>query len=346
MIKRLIPLLAASLMLALSVRSQDPVPPTPGGGEKTAKKQVYPTATLKREFDDNLPFPTGEKLVYEVRYARFPIYATVGTVTFENLGLLPAGSAEAPFSGMNVPFSPQPDERLLHLRATAESKGILLAIIGSSVEDRFENLVTLRDFSTRLSFTDSKEGKKHRVQSGLFDYSANSVRYLTNDPERPAQPAKEKIVPRTEGMMSLLTAIYFVRLQKPREGQMMLFPVSFDEENYQFEVLVAKNEKIKTDCGEVKTIRLEPKLFGPGKFFSRQGEMKMWLSNDKKRVPLRLIARTSSGTITARLVNFRANCRIEDENPEPKPDQTPEIREQKNLTTETRRTQRLIGIAR
>jgi hypothetical protein len=98
--------------------------------------------------------------------------------------------------------------------------------------------------------------------------------------------------------------------------------VSTDEENYQFEILVGKREKLKTDCGQVKTVRLEPKLFGPGRLFNRQGEMTMWVSDDDKHVPLRLVAKSSAGTVTAKLLNFKKNCNIieqEDEKTEKAP---------------------------
>src|SRR5262249_50190049 len=137
------------------------------------------------------------------------------------------------------------------------------------------------------------------------------VKYLTTDLSKPDAPPKAKPLPREEGMLSLLSAIYFMRLQKLKEGQTLTFPVSADEANYQFEVLVGKRERIKTDCGKVKTVRLEPRLFGPGRFFSKiQGEMIMWVSDDSKRTPLRLVARTSKGTITAKLLNFKNKCNI------------------------------------
>jgi hypothetical protein len=111
-------------------------------------------------------FPAGEKLEYEVRYSRFPIYATVGVVSFENLrNAITTRSPIIP--GLNIDYTP-PDEPLLHLRSTAVSKGILLAIFGIDVQDRFEDLVSLRDFSTRLSFFETAGGKKHRTQSGIF----------------------------------------------------------------------------------------------------------------------------------------------------------------------------------
>ena len=90
----------------------------------------------------------------------------------------------------------------------------------------------------------------------------------------------------------------------------------------QFEIVIGKQEKLKTDCGPVKARRLEPKLFGPGRIFSRQGEMTMWVSDDNKHVPLRLIAKTSSGTVSAKLTNFKKNCKIIELDPEQKETKT------------------------
>jgi hypothetical protein len=268
------------------------------------------TTQLRRDFTGGIEIPAGEKLEYEIRYSRFPIFATVGVVSFENLGnAITTNSPIIP--GLNIDYTP-PDEQLLHLRSTAVSKGILLAIFGIDVHDRFEDLVSLRDFSTRLSFFELLEGKKHRTQSGLFDETSKQVRYLTTDLANTAAKPKITNLPRQESMISLLTAIYFVRLQKYKEGQTITFPVSYDEENYNFEIRVGKTEKLKTECGKVKATRLEPLLFGPGKFFNRKGEMTMWMSRDRLQIPLRLVAKTSSGSVTARLLNFRKNCQLVD----------------------------------
>ncbi len=95
-----------------------------------------PLATLQRSFPNGFPIPTGEKLEYEVRFSRFPIYATVGIVTFEFLGeakFTPVegnGFAEPAINGLNVEFKPAPGDQFFRLRASAISKGILVAIAG------------------------------------------------------------------------------------------------------------------------------------------------------------------------------------------------------------------------
>src|SRR5262245_17503167 len=290
-------------------------------------------ATLRRDFKDSFPIPAGEKLEYEVKISRFPLPRPVslGVLTFENLGAVTshqesgaaAGDQQKPgaplIEGLNTEFTPAPDEQLLRLRATAVSKGMFVAVIGVDILYRYETLVDMRDFSARANLKEVKEGKKHFVQSSLFDRAEQQVKYLTTDLTKPEAPPRANPLPRQEGMLSLLSAIYFVRMQTLNEGQMLSFPVSSDEVNYQFEVLVGKRESIKTECGKVKTVKLEPKLFGPGRFFNKlQGEMTMWVSDDNKRTPLRLVAKTSKGTITAKLLNFKKKCNIIDQEDEGK----------------------------
>ncbi|HKQ90803.1 MAG TPA: DUF3108 domain-containing protein [Blastocatellia bacterium] len=290
----------------------------------SAAAPTYPLATLQRDFKNSFPIPAGEKLEYEVKISRFPLFnASLGVLTLENLGAVTnsqnsvaaAGDqqkAPAPLiEGMNTAFTPAPDEQLLRLRATAVSKGMLTALVGYDVRNRFETLVDLRDFSARVSFKEEKEGKRHVVQSTIFDRAEQQVRYLTTDLAKPDAPPRAKPLPREDGMLGLLSAIYFVRLQKLNEGQMLSFPVSVDEANYQFEVLVGKRESLKTECGMVKTVKLEPKLFGLGRYFNKlQGEMTMWVSDDNKRTPLRLVAKTNKGTFSAKLLNFKKKCNI------------------------------------
>jgi hypothetical protein len=269
-----------------------------------------PLAALRRDFKNSLPIPAGEKLEYEVRISRFPIYATVGVVTFEYLGSVQA--ADAAINGLNVEFKPGAEDQFLRLRASAVSKGLLLAIAGTDVKDRFETLVDAKDFSARLSFKEIKESKKRVAQTAVFDHQQQTVKFTAKDLNNAQAAPREKSAVREDGMVDLLSAFYFVRLQKLKEGQLVRFPVNDDGVNYWFDTIVGKHEKLKTECGKVKTIKIQPQLFN-GRFFSRPGEMAMWVTDDNKHIPLKLVAKTPSGTINAKLVNFKNKCNLIDD---------------------------------
>src|SRR5262245_216868 len=58
----------------------------PGAGQTPGPPDVM-LATLRRDFRDSLPIPIGEKLEYEVKLSRFPLYISLGVVTFDYLGM-------------------------------------------------------------------------------------------------------------------------------------------------------------------------------------------------------------------------------------------------------------------
>jgi hypothetical protein len=278
-----------------------------------------PLAALRRDFKTALPIPSGEKLVYEVRYSRFPLYVTVGLITFEFLGEAKfTDTANPVFDGLNVEFKPSPEDQFFRLRASAISKGLLTAIIGYDVKDRFETLVNAHDFSARLSFKEVKEGKKHRAQSVVFNLENKSAKFTDHDLNNQQAVPKEKSATREDGMLDLLSAFYFVRLQKLKEGQLIRFPVNDDGDNFWFDIVVGKHEKLKTDCGKIKTIKIEPKILGPGQLISRPGEMTMWVTDDNLHIPVKLVAKTSSGTINAKLTNFKNKCKLIDDDEQEK----------------------------
>lgn len=258
----------------------------------------------RREFKIQPLSLAGEKLTFEVRLARFPIYASLGEITFECLGKAPDPLPDKLIADFNSEFKPQENERFIHLRVVAIAKGFLLKLLGVSAQDRFETLVDERDFSARLSFKRIQEGKKNLSHTTIFERDKETASYLVKDFSRPQEAAKESSIKTVPATLDLLSGIYFARTQKLKTGETLRYPVNDEGQQHEFEILVGKTEKLDTAFGKLKTIRIEPKLFGPGRLISRQGEMTMWLTDDDRRIPLKVTAKTSAGTVTANLVKI------------------------------------------
>jgi Protein of unknown function (DUF3108) len=280
----------------------------------------YPLADIRQDFKAAFPIATGEKLEYDIQISKFAIPFTVGTFTLEYLGPVAAKTpgadqpaakpAEPLIQGLNTQFVPSPNDRFLHLRATAVSKGLLLRFVGYSVKNRYETLVDNNDFSARLNLFEERVDKTQRIQTAVFDRKTQQVKYLTTDLTKPNAPPQAKDLPLQNGMMSLLSGLYFLRLQDYKEGKMMRIPISDDRKNYDFDILVGKREKVKTECGHIKTIRLEPKIFGPDKFFRKKGEMFIWVTESEQHVPVHLEARGEAGKLSVKLT--KKTCQILD----------------------------------
>ncbi len=256
-----------------------------------------PTPKVVAPHRDNnqLPFPVNEKLTYELRLTRVPLSINAGTIVFQSVGIAAQPTIE------KLEFKPQPTDRLLHLRAVITAKGLVLRLFGLSVNDRFETLVDAKDFRMRAVLREIEEGKKHNLQTGFFDYEKTEANYRTVDLNAPQNPAREKLVQLEPDMQDLLSAFYLLRLQELKEGLTYKFPLVYEGERKEFDVLVYGHEIVETDLGKFNTIKLQPGLFGAGRLSAREGEFFMWVTDDAAHMPVKIQAKASGATITASL---------------------------------------------
>jgi hypothetical protein len=66
------------------------------------------------------------------------------------------------------------------------------------------------------------------------------------------------------------------------------------------EVQVLRRERIKTKLGEFDTLVIKPLMKSEG-IFNRKGDVYIWLTDDKKRIPVKLESKVPIGSITATL---------------------------------------------
>jgi hypothetical protein len=271
--------------LSLACKSKPRVPAAPA-----APKVLAPNRAHKQ-----LPFPTSEKLTYELRLTRLPLSINAGTIVFQSVGI----TSQPMIDKLEFPSSP--GDQLLHLQATITAKGLVLRIFGLSVNDRFETLVDAKDFRMRAVLREIQEGKKHNLQTGLFGYEKNEASYRTQDLNAPQNPPREKLVKLEPDMQDLLSAFYLLRLQELKEGHLYKFPLVYEGERKDFDLLVQGREEVETDLGKFKTIQIQAGLFGPGRLSTREGEFFVWVTDDTTHLPVKLQAKTSGATITASL---------------------------------------------
>jgi hypothetical protein len=65
---------------------------------------------------------------------------------------------------------------------------------------------------------------------------------------------------------------------------------------------VLRKEKIKTKLGEFDTVVIKPLMKSEG-IFDRKGDMYIWLTDDLRRIPVKMQSKVAVGSITATLVS-------------------------------------------
>jgi len=250
-----------------------------------APAQVSPERTppLTPPKIQSLPFKIGETLTYDVSFSRLIFSGTIGELKL---------SVSNPSEPMKTP--------MLELKAEAVSKGFFPALFGVKVRDRYITLVDANDFGIHSSTKLLEEGKVRREQKSIIDREAGRVTFTDRDLATEKSEPRTKEKPSPSWIQDLLSAIYYVRTQPLKEGDVIPIPISDGGEIYNIEVIAGKREELKVGSAKIRAIQVNAKVFD-GRYLKRSGEMLVWIADDERRVPVRARVKTSGYTINVEL---------------------------------------------
>ena len=100
-----------------------------------------------------------------------------------------------------------------------------------------------------------------------------------------------------------LGAIYYLRNYDIKIGDTFEF-TTYDNDKLRDIIIVANNiEKISTSIGNFECLVLSPQS-KDGKLLKNKGAMKLWLSNDEAKLPVKIENRTNIGKMVMKLKNI------------------------------------------
>ena len=103
----------------------------------------------------------------------------------------------------------------------------------------------------------------------------------------------------------MLSALYYVRAQELSVGKDIVFDIINREKQYPLVVKVLKKEKVKTSAGKFDCILVEPQLRGEGIFVAKGKSLKVWLTDDAYKMPVKMSAEVFIGSVSAELLAYQ-----------------------------------------
>lgn len=224
----------------------------------------------------DFPFASGETLKYEGKLSKIVSGIPVADLTF-TVNKSEAGD--------------------FNITAEARSKGTLLKIARFSFLQRYESTIDGDQF--RIARTLKHDVQKDRVRNGeaVFDYEGRRVTYVETDPKEPMRPPRNIASEIVSPTQDIVSGIYSLRLLPLAVGKTFTLQVSDSGLVYTIPVKVTARELLKTDIGKVWCLRVEPEVFGPGRLIESEGSMRIWITDDKRRIPVRGVVKASIGKI-------------------------------------------------
>jgi hypothetical protein len=225
-----------------------------------------------RVFKKEVPFQPGEKLVYRVHYG----WLTAGEAVFEVYPklYLVNGLIAYVFRGSGK---------------TASAFEWFY-----KVRDYMDTYVDTAQMRSLLYYRYVNEGDFHFVDTVYFDYERMEVR------------GRKGTFPMTDGVMDMLGAFYYARrldIRSMPDGTVVPIPVFLDDKIYDLGMKILGREKIKTELGTFRCIKITP-LVVADRVFRGEAEMIMWVTDDENLIPVKITSPVIVGSVSATLVRY------------------------------------------
>jgi hypothetical protein len=230
------------------------------------------------------PFHVGEKITHEAYYNLFGF--TAGVLTLDTL----------PFVQVN-------GRKAYQFALGLKTSKLFNTVY--SIEDQVETLVDYELWLPRLYNMHVKESSQLREGRSYFDFQNLKAHYDEKKVSK-KKGAEEKtqewdILPYSQNVFSI---IFYMRLFAWRDGKDYSFRIANDNENLVFKGRVVAREKLDTDIGPMNAIKIKPEIILKGSF-KPVGDIFIWLSDDDRKIPLRIESKIKIGTIVSEITDYQ-----------------------------------------
>jgi hypothetical protein len=252
--------LVAALAVVVSAQREKPAArskPRPPGAADAAPKRA-PQA---------VPFSPGETLRYDVSWSSA---LTAGAATLSVKDKKPSYGSDAYY-------------------IVAEGRPTPLL---SKLYDLYYKADTLLDIYSLLpqrSSIYSEEGKRSRLKVTTFDQAARRAQY---EVQTRTLVTKQLAIPAYS--QDRLAALYVLRAIALKSGDKFSMPICDAGETYKVQIVVGGVETVKTGIGDVRAWKITPVV--PSDHAGGAKRLTLWLSDDPRRLPVRMQAQLAVGS--------------------------------------------------
>ena len=143
-----------------------------------------------------------------------------------------------------------------------------------------------------------RENKYRKNEIVDFDHFQDSATVARLD--KKTMKLKERVkFPITNNTQDLVSGAFYLRtmnLDKKRKGDMIHIKGFFDDETYNINIKYLGTETLKTKVGTFETHVLAP-ILPKNKLFKDEDAIKLWLSKDRNKIPLKIKAAMFVGAV-------------------------------------------------
>lgn len=220
--------------------------------------------------EDLRKFPVGEKLEYKLYW-----------------GIIPVGRAE-----FQTFWDTLDGKTVIVIRATARTTAVVAAIY--PVEDLVQSVVDPETLLPIKYTQKLREGRHKRDDEVIFKHNEGIAVW-----NKIGKKDESKTIKIDKNTRDVLALTYKMRGGKFDVGSSEKFKVLVDDKLYDLSVKGVDKEKRKVaDYGKIETLEVIPSAKF-GEIFVRKGKVRLWFSEDERRVCVRMTAKVPLAHVKA-----------------------------------------------
>ena len=239
-----------------------------------------------------LPFEPDEQLVYEGEFSKL-LLRGINIAEFKFTVERAKTAATTPERKDAPPAAPAN----LIFKGDVVAKGWFRKLFGIDFHYNSESIVEPNTLRILSNTTRDEQGKRLRTTEATFDRVQNLLTWSQRNPNDPQSAPRVVTTPLQNASHDLISAIYFLRTQTLEPGRTFELNVSDAGAVYRIPVRVGARKRMKSVVGRVQTVRVDLEIFGAERLVDRKGEMSLWITDDARRLPVRVRVTTDIGTL-------------------------------------------------
>lgn len=222
-------------------------------------------------------FKSGEWLRYKMSYS----------------GFLRAGTAI-----LEVNEEDLNGQKVFHTKGTGWTSGMIKWFF--EVDDLYESYFDKDSIKPYLFKRKINEGgyKKHRITSFNYNSKQAYIQDFTKQEDTTVAFAN------VQDMMSSFYYLRNIETKDLKQGDEVALDMFIDAKIHPFKLRFLGREVLKTKFGKVNSLIFRP-LVQSGRIFKEQESVKIWITNDANKIPIKMQASLSVGSLRAELEAYK-----------------------------------------
>ena len=217
----------------------------------------------------NEAFDVGEWLLFKVYYG--PINAGTATMEVRSIRMVDGKPS-------------------YHVISEARSRGFFSRFF--RVRDRLESFIDVKGIFSRRFEKRIREGKYRADRWIAYDQERHVA--ITSQGDTTAVPPF---------VQDVLSIFYFIRTQALRPGERFVVQNHTRKGSFPLEIRVHRRERVTVEAGTFDCLLVEPLQETAG-LFKHKGKLKVWLTDDKRRMPVLMKSKVVVGHLSAELARY------------------------------------------